>query len=228
MARKHPNRGGTLTRPDRHVGRPTRLTERTADLILSTVLDGNHLTTACAVAGVGRATLYRWIEEANAAEQAITRGEHPTPQALAYLDFRDRLAQARAEAEVMAVGVVTKAMRGGYLISERPAVDGSGNPIRDDEGKIVMEKVYAQPDGRLALSYLGKSRPDTWGQNPTNRIELTGADGGPVQVQHGPAAAIEPLAERLALLAAERRAEDEAEADYGDVQDAELVEDTDG
>lgn len=216
MARRKP-RGDALAKR-KHIGRPTRLTTVTADAIVHTVLDGNHITTACAAANVGQSTLYRWLERADEVQQAIDDGEPYDPDDLRYVEFRDRLADARACAEMRAVQVIERSMHGGYVIEEEPVLDLDGQPVRNDDGEILWKRKYAQPDGRLALQYLARSRPDSWGQNPTNRIELTGADGGPVQV--AAADHIGQLSQQLALVAAQRREEDEED---GDVYDAELV-----
>lgn len=201
----------------KRIGRPTRLTEDTTDRILQIVADGNHITTACAVAGVSRAALYGWLERGESARQAVEAGDPVDPDELRFLDFLDRLALARARAEICAVEVIQRSMVGGFVISEEPLLDVDGQPVRDDNGEILWKRQYAQPDGRLALAYLARSRPDLWGQNPTARLELTGSGGGPVQVEHDH---ISALAERLSLVAAERRAEDVEDGIY----DAELTE----
>jgi hypothetical protein len=226
MARRTPRKppqaptGTTLERP--RIGhRPTSLTDDTADRIIEIVEDGNHLTTACESVGIGRTTLYRWIDEANAADWAAEHDQPIRPDAARYRSFRDRLAAARARAEMSAVHVVTNAMKGGALISERPVIGPDGKVARDDNGDILMERTWSAPDGRLALSYLGKSRPDVWGQQGAQRIELVGADGGAVQVEAAVAdTAIETLADRLAQVAAARR----AEIEDAETVDAEIVE----
>jgi hypothetical protein len=191
---------------DKRIGRPTRLTQETADRIVGTVADGNHITTACASAGVSRAALYSWLERGENARQAAEAGDPVDADEVRFLDFLDRLALARARAEMCAVEVIQRGMAGGFVISEEPLLDVDRQPVRDDNGEILWKRQYAQPDGRLALAYLARSRPDLWGQNPTARLGLTGSGGGPVQVEHDHFSA---LAERLSLVAAERRAEDE-------------------
>lgn len=201
----------------KRIGRPTRLTEDTADRIVRIVADGNHITTACAAAGVSRAALYGWLERGENARLADERGHPIDADELRFLHFLDRLTLARARAEMSAVAVIQHSMAGGFVISEEPMLDIDGNPVRDENGEILWKRQYAQPDGRLALAYLGRSRPDLWGQNPTQHVELTGSGGRPVQVEHDH---ISALAERLSLVAGERRAEDEEDGTY----DAELTE----
>jgi len=214
MARRTPRRASLPAQ--RRGGRPSKLTEHTADAIIHAVLDGNHLTTAAAMAGISNATLHRWVEQGNATEEAIEAGRPYDVSGLRYLEFRDRLADARAQAEAKAVAVVQKQMVGGYLIHERPLQNLSGDPVHDHDGNVLVERTYAQPDGRLALSYLARSRPAQWGQSASNRVELTGAGGGPVQVEHGSPDQITALSQRLAEVAARMRAEDAEAAAEGD------------
>lgn len=182
MGRRVPRRGNLPAARNGNTGQPSKLTDRTRDAIVHAVLEGNHLTAAAAAAGVSRATLYRWIDLANDVEEAIEAGKPYDDGALPYLDFRDRLADARAQAEMRAVKVIHRAMQGGYVKSEKPLQDAEGHVMYNaNNGDLIVERTYAEPDGRLALSYLARSRPDQWGQSATNRVELTGSGGGPVQ-----------------------------------------------
>ncbi|MGI9156286.1 MAG: hypothetical protein ACR2FG_06570, partial [Marmoricola sp.] len=63
--------------------------------------------------------------------------------------------------------------QGGRLLSEKAQLDGEGRVVRDDDGNIWFERTYSQPDGKLALAWLGRSAPMDWGQSATQRIELT-------------------------------------------------------
>lgn len=73
----------------RRPGRPTKLTDKRAALILDALRAGNYLETAAAAAGVHRDTLNEW--------------RHKFP------DFSDAVEKARAEAEVGHVGVIRRA-----------------------------------------------------------------------------------------------------------------------
>lgn len=92
------------------IGRPTKLTDELVDTIVGLVLEGNYLDTAAAAAGIGRATLYRWLERADDIEAAamehvepnatdVDLYEHTDPDLWRYLDFRDTLKAAEAYAE---------------------------------------------------------------------------------------------------------------------------------
>lgn len=218
-------RRDTLTR--RTGGRPTSLTPHTADTIIRTIREGNHASTACALAGINQATFYRWMQRAEAAEYALEHGKPYDHADDIYREFRKGVLRARARAAEVMVDVVHRAAVGGELVSEEPALDGSGNPIRDEDGRVVMKRVWSQPDGRLALSYLKVAQPAEWGGGPS-RLELSGPGGGPVETSGSvepEADAVGRLASRLALTM-KARADEEAEAAAaaeGDVVDGEVV-----
>lgn len=172
-------------RTKRKPGRPTLLTKDVQARFYDIVKKGNHLTTACAVVGIGVSTLYRWLEQGDEAEELQTDGIELTDAQRVYLEFRDGLRLARAHAEMRAVSVVERAMEGGFVISRRPLQNANGDVQYDSNtGEVLYEETFTQPDGRLALSYLGRSSPSVWGQNPTHKLEITapgvgGMAGGP-------------------------------------------------
>lgn len=113
-------------RQPRRRGRPTSLTPVRVGRLVEAVSAGNHITVACAAAGVSRATLYRWLCLADAAEQTLNDGGVLGSRELELLDFRDRLTLARARAEISAVSIVVQAMTGGTVISEKPVLGPAG------------------------------------------------------------------------------------------------------
>lgn len=191
-------------RPNR-TGRPTALTPDVEEAIIRAVTHGNHLVTACSLAGIHKATLFRWLQRAADADHTRDTGQPITPAEQVYCDFRDRLAQARAYAESDAVRVVTRSMHGGAVTSEKPATNENGEVLRDDNGEILYERTFTAPDGRLALSYLAKSRPDQWGNNP-QRIEIVDGSADTGAGQSGPSNLL-ALAERVAIAAKQVRSE---------------------
>jgi len=74
------------------------LTPAVQQRICSAIEGGNFVATAAQLAGVSRATLYRWIALADTDDKQ-------------YRDFRDALLTARAKAEARAVAVIVKAGR---------------------------------------------------------------------------------------------------------------------
>lgn len=160
-------------------GRPSALTPDRAHKIVSSVYAGNHITTACHIAGVNTATFYRWMQRAERADYAIEHGQPWDHADQMFRDFRDRVLAARAAAAETMVDVVMRAAIGGQLIEETVAKDGSGNPIKDADGNPIIERKYTVPNGNLALNYLKVAQPDGWAGAP-GRLELSGPGGGPL------------------------------------------------
>jgi AcrR family transcriptional regulator len=152
----------TVAQVDRHPGgRPTKLTAEVSTRIVEAMEKGNYLETAAAYAGVHKATVYRWLSD----------GESPdSPSELR--EFRDAVMRARAHAEHRMVAVIDRTAQGGAILSEtrRELPDGT----------VETECRYAAPDGRLALEFLGRAHPTRWGRRGS--LEVTGAEGGPIQV----------------------------------------------
>lgn len=163
---------------DPRLGRPTKLTPDVRDRIVKSVRMGNFIETAAEAAGVHKGTVFRWIQEANEG--------HPDPSRT---EFRDALMQARAEAEANMVALVFRAAMGGVVIKEVTRT------LRD--GTQESETVYSAPDGRVGLEYLSRAFPDRWRKqtSTTSQVELSGPDGGPIQVEDTRFSA---LAQRLA------------------------------
>lgn len=175
-------------------GRPPKLTPERADQILQAIRAGNYLQTAAQYAGIGTTTLYRWLERAN----------NPDEQDPRYREFRDRLERARAEAEVRVVATVLKGIVGGAVVRETRRTLPNGT--------VEEDRQVAPPDARTGLEFLSRAFPANWARRQA--LEVTGADGGPIQVERS--SSVESLAERLAGLA--------AVAEVVEVGDAELVE----
>lgn len=149
---------------DPRLGRPTKLTPALRERIVKLIKSGNFLETAAEACGIGRATVFRWIQEANEG--------HPDPSRT---EFRDAVIQARAEAESLMVGLVFRAAMGGVITKEitRTLPDGT----------VESETTYSPPDGRVGLEFLSRAFPDRWKKQNNNLIEVSGPGGGPVQVE---------------------------------------------
>jgi hypothetical protein len=77
-------------------GRPSVLTDEVQGQIVAIVKGGSLIETAAAVAGVGRSTVYRWLERG-------AEGEEP------YKTFADAIARAKAEGIARNVTFVARA-----------------------------------------------------------------------------------------------------------------------
>jgi hypothetical protein len=211
MGRK--TRQEAALRPDktpegRRLGRRPSYTDEVGEIICGHVENRVPITTAATLAGVGQSTLFRWLSIAEAAREEIEawHEQHPDdphtlppdvdPAALRFVEFGERLARARATAETKTVASVAKAIDGGYLVSEEPAVTGEGTPIYDEDGNLTFKRRWAEPDGKLGLEFLARSFPARWGKDGPIQVEVSGPGGAPLQVESS--AHIAALAERLA------------------------------
>jgi hypothetical protein len=79
-------------------GRPSKLTPKVQERIVSVIRAGNYAYVAAEYAGIGQSTFYRWLELG--AEQKSGR----------YREFREAVKRAEAEGEVRAVAIIQKHM----------------------------------------------------------------------------------------------------------------------
>lgn len=211
----------------RPLGRPTALTDRVEETILGLFMEGCPVDTACALAGINPATFYRWMQRGEDARETLDATGSLPPEEERFRDFRESVLDARAQAERRMVGIVWQAASGGNLVSEEPVLDLSGNPVFDENGKAMYRRSYSTPDGRLAMQYLQRARPNNWSQQAANinaKVEVSGPGGGPVEVEHTVEQVVN-LSERLMAVRQQFEAEERelAEGD-GDVVDGEVVE----
>jgi transposase len=102
------------------MGRPSKLTDERAELVLAALRAGNHLTTAARYAGIAESTLHAW------------RRRSP--------EFSAAVDKARADAEARMVGVVMKAASEHWQAAawwlERSFPDRYGRRVLELGGKV--------------------------------------------------------------------------------------------
>jgi hypothetical protein len=221
----------TALRPTRspqgkRLGRRTVFSEKIETRLCEYVEDRIPITTAATLAGIGQSTLFQWLRIAEDAREQIDAWQEQhgaglppdvDDSALRLVQFAERIAQARAKSEAATVKSVAKAIDGGYLVSEEPALNADGMPIYNEDGELAMKRRWAEPDGKLGLEFLSRSHPDRWGKQGAVQVEISGPGGAPVQVEQG--AQIASIAERLAQT---RLAIEGGEPGDG-IEDAEVV-----
>lgn len=88
------------------MGRPTELTPEIANGIILALRTGAPIEVAAESQGVAAATFYEWVRRGE--------GTHPTrPSTPAYAEFAERVARAKAEAHLLAVGTIRGAINRG-------------------------------------------------------------------------------------------------------------------
>lgn len=143
-----------------------------ADRIVEHLLRGSYLETAAAAAGVARETLNAWLRGAAEAGAALHRGDRITAAQRRLMEFSHAIDQAQAEAEQADLSRLDLLADG-----KDPAV--------------ALRAVQWRMERR---------RPKRWG--PRAALELTGPDGGAIQVDTADARTmiareLERMADRL-------------------------------
>lgn len=209
-------------------------TETVADRIIAHVQAGNYIEEAAGAAGVNKVTVYDWLKRGARAQAHLAAGK---PKAeLSRLDrqcaeFTNAVASADAVATARDVAQTARLAQGIERTIETvklvPKVAADGTPIVDAKGQPVLVEVErttrketAVPDGAMLRWRLERRKPHKFGR--LNRVEVTGLDGAPVQVQSIDEKR-DVFLERLATLAANMADNPEADLD-GYVLDADSVE----
>lgn len=143
----------------------------------------------------------------------IAEGPDAPPE---YLEFLDSLKKAEADAEVFDLALIRRAATG-----EKDETTG---------------EYLVKPQWQAAAWRLERKNPEKWGRRDATKVELTGADGGPLDVRVAlgvDQTAIEGLLGVLAVRAQQVAEEQQAELESGEsavdwleqrVVDAEVVE----
>lgn len=163
-----------------------KLTSARTNKIVTAIRAGNTIRTSAEWADISYVTVYRWYAD-GALEDA--------PQELK--EFRRAVDEARSAAEFRMVAAVVKDATGGALVKRVT------RELRD--GTVETEEQFTPPNGRVALEWLARARPQQWSRHGTVEVEVSGPNGGPIAVDHQ-AGSAEQIAERLRVFLAERNA----------------------
>ncbi len=188
----------------------TRRTKRTLDLLnqlIKLLEEGNTDQNACALVGIGRATLYEWIEK--------------------YPDIADRVTRARSVAHKAATDSLMHAIKGGGTKKSAKTTIYSETRLRkvvNEDGKVIEEPYeYTRKsteqaaeeldsDWRASLEYLKRRDPVNWAETFVIKITQEQAEIFK-QVGMTPAEGIALLTSELALQLKEKNDGTETEQD---------------
>lgn len=165
-----------------------------ADQVVEVLAAGGFEKDAAARAGVDKTTLRGWVATGSRARRQVLAGERRAHDLTEHegqcVRLLARVEKAEADARTMLTATAARVAQGGIVSTERTR--------KTDADGQVSETVTTRetlPDGRLALQMLAQRWPAEWGRN---RIEITGADGGPVTVDAAPIR--DMIAQRLAAI----------------------------
>lgn len=159
------------------------------DAIVLALAQGVPFRAAAEAVNLDEGTLHRWRQRGNDYQAHLDQGGRKRPTDEPYRDFRDRVAQARAQGESRLARSIMLAA------SPRPVqrretgwrevvvnrIDEAGRPyqevVRVEINKTITTEEF---DWRAAVT-AGKMQYG-W-REPVVPLELTGQDGGPVEVR---------------------------------------------
>ena len=163
-------------------GRPGTLTDEMIEEICRAVRNHQSFEVAASLAKIKRHNLYQWLSIAAAAEKKLAEGtplSKLTEHQLKCLELADKLTFARDQATAIAVGSWLSAGIRPSITKKRVSrvvgLTDENEPIWATEETVTE----GPPDWRAVQSWLGVQRR---GYNPTTKIEVTGADGGPIEI----------------------------------------------
>ena len=123
--------------------------------------------------GINVRTVKGWLARGRAAITASIDNDAPIPaEDQLYATFASEVDTSRAHAIARNITTVQTASQNG-----KPVLDRNGAVQFDRDGNVVREP----GDWRAAAWWLEHVHPDEFGR--TSRVELTGANGGPVEME---------------------------------------------
>lgn len=153
---------------------PVTVSER----IIGALRAGNYPEQAAAAAGINKTSLYEWQRIGARATAAVHKGHKTQRQLTAHerrcILFSNAVAEAQATWEVAAVGRLEQLGRGGHeVVTITEKIDGSGNLTE----RTTKTETLA-PNAQVLEWRLTRMHPDRYSQ----RVEVTGAAGGPLEL----------------------------------------------
>lgn len=217
--RRAPQQTGATTvalRERRPGGRPPVVSDGDrVTAMLRAVEAGVPITVACDHARIPQSAHFRAMDAGEDAQAKADDGHPLTRREVEYREYRERVIRARARVAVEHAALIGKAAHGGALLKE--------TTYRNDDGQLVTEREYARPEWQASKFMLQASFRADFQTGPLkSSVEVTGADGGPIEVHHSEEIVL-TLAERLHTVAQRHQHQLPGGWDPEDAEEAELV-----
>lgn len=149
-------------------GRPTKLNEQVIAEICRFIEAGNWFEVSCRLAGINEETGNVWLR--------LGRGQdvpNHKPQPI-HKQFTEAVQAAVDRREAALAMRIRQAAQPRDVTTRSTTVDKDGNRTE------TVREAREDGDWRAAAWILERTAPDRWGKQ---RLEVTGADGGPMQVE---------------------------------------------
>lgn len=173
------------------MARRTRLTKDLQGQIVAALATGVTEDAACRTVSLHPSVYYRWKQRGRLAETHWTRLT-PEQQRLEvlYKEFYEAVTRAWHQSHTRLAGAVLSAAVPHETV-ERIVVRKANGEVEE------TTRTRREWDWRAAMTILERRFPEDWGKR--DRVEVSGPDGGPVQVE---AAAVQALREKVDRLRA--------------------------
>lgn len=125
---------------------------------------GCYIETAVVMAGTSKQTFYTWIKKGHQEEKGI------------YRDLLDAVERGQEECTARDLLVIDKCANGQEAEFLR---DDDGEIVRNQRGFPILKRPHMEPDWNAAAWRLERRKPGQWSR--TNKLELSGPDGSPIQ-----------------------------------------------
>ena len=165
------------------------------EVILRAVRRGEYVETACRVARIAKGTLYGWLDVAKVADDKRRQHLPLTAHEAACIEFSDALDEAEAIAEITLGDAI---MRAGMEPSTTVRTLTKRIPVAQPDGSVVYEQQVettetVNPPDVSNLRWRAERRfMSRWGQKGS--LEVSGPEGGPIEVVDDRVRAAELLA----------------------------------
>jgi hypothetical protein len=146
--------------------------------MISAIRAGAPLKDAAAVAGISTRAFEAWRKRGRDELEAREDGFDPDHDEDAYVRLVQAVDLAQAQSRVRGVANIQRVAAGGIVTEE------TTRRYRDETGNMIEETTIKRsaPDWRATAFLLERTHRAEFGK--TSAVELTGADGGPLQVAH--------------------------------------------
>jgi len=132
-------------------GRPSKLDPQTAEAFLAKLRSSGNVAASADSAGVGVATVYHWLE--------LGRQRNSGP----YREFWEAFTRARGDYRLLRATRHHEIAIGG--IEKKPVtVEGKSLIKRDENGEVVWEEHWREPNVRALEWEMERDEPETYGR----------------------------------------------------------------
>lgn len=166
------------------MGRSTKLNPDTQEIIIEAISSGNYQETAAALAGIEERTFYNWMKRGENEAKRLEQNPRLRPQQSEkiYLQFFQAVKKALASSEARDIAVVDQAAQGGVLVAKKTVTKRTESKNGAVTETTIEEESYLPPQWQAAAWRLERKFPDKFGKKDKSHVELTGRDGGPIQI----------------------------------------------